>query len=249
MSGAALVRAVAVTASSSAQCLADIAGVQTLIDVARDLTVAAGDPLLVARYASGHTQWVAVARLGATSPAVPAQNPAPAPPDPKPATRTGVTVFAPVETRSYRSGSWRTDNTDVYQGQYGSNGNHTGCAFYGRGPRSLSGATVTAATVRVQRPDYGGANAAQSTTMRLVAESTRPSGAPTLGSTTAGPHLRRGQTTNAFTVPASWAQGMVDGSAGGIGFFDSTGSPYVIFAGRGTWSAAFALTIYWTRSG
>jgi hypothetical protein len=238
------VRAIAVTDKAGNLCTADLAGVITTIEVARDLTVVAGDALLVLKY-GGRDAWCAVQRLGTAAPAAP-DVPPPAPPAPKPAA-AGRLVVPAYQTGSYRSGKWRTDNDDVYQGQYGGNGNNTGAVFYGTKPTSLSGATVTGATIRVWRPDAGGANSAQGTTMRLVTQDRKPAGAPTLTSSTSGPSLRRGQTVSAFTIPTSWAQAMVDGTAGGLGFFDSDGSPYVILAGRGRSAASFTMTISWSR--
>lgn len=232
----------ATAAKSGSTVVAVVNGVETTVQVARDLTVAAGDVLLVERLGS---QWFAVARLFAA--AAPQAEEQPRPPDPKPAVVTGTLVVSPVETRSYRpSYGWRTDNTDVYQGQYGGWGNHTGCAFYGSKPRSLSGATVTDAKIRVKRLSAG-TYAAQPTTMRLITQATRPGGAPTLTSSGAGPTLAVGSTTNGFDVPTAWAQAMVNGTAGGIAIYDSSGSPYVRLAGRGSWSPAFTLTISWRR--
>lgn len=234
--------ATATAGKSGGTVTANINGIVTTIRVARDLTVASGDVLLVQRLGA---QWWAVARVFESAPGVVETQ---TPPNPKPSTVTGSLVVAPVETRSYRSSfGWRTDNTDVYQGEYGGWGNHTGCAFYGSKPRSLAGATVTDAKLRVRRVS-GGIYAAQGTTMRLMTNATRPGGAPTLTSSTSGPSLAVGATTNSFDVPNSWAQEMVDGTAGGLAFFDSDGSPYVRFAGRSTWSAAFTLTIYWSRT-
>jgi hypothetical protein len=217
-----------------------INGVTTIVQIARDLTVAAGDVVLCNKYGA---QWVAIQRLFTAAPAD-TFNP-PTPPV-NPGTASGSLTVTPVGTRSYRNGAWRTDNDAVYQGQYGGGGNHTGSAFYGSAPRSLAGATVTAAVIFVRRLG-GGAFAPQSTTMRLVTESTRPGGAPTLTSSTSGPSLAVGQTQLGFTIPTSWAQGFVNGTSGGLGFFVGGGSPYVIFAGIGSWSAAFTLTIYWSR--
>jgi hypothetical protein len=236
-------RAIAQAPSAGGTVSADVGGVVTTIEVVRGLTVAAGDALLVTRY-GGPGQMVAIALMG-TATSAPPDIPPPSVPAPTPPA-TGKLIVAAVETRSYRSGKWRTDNDDVYQGDYG-NGNHTGAVFYGTKPRSLAGATVTRATIRVWRPDAGGANAAQVTTMRLMTQNKRPSGAPTLTSSTSGPSLRRGQTVTAFDIPVSWAQAMVDGTAGGLAFFDSSGSPYVILSGRGRSSASFTLTISWTR--
>ncbi|MGC4769196.1 hypothetical protein ACLQ25_09475 [Micromonospora sp. DT44] len=234
--------ATATAAKSGSTVTAVVNGVETTVQVARDLTVAAGDVLLVERVGA---QWFALVRLYSAAPTPPDDNVRP--PDPKPAVVTGTLVVSPVETRSYRpSYGWRTDNTDVYQGQYGGWGNHTGAVFYGSKPRSLAGATVTDAKIRVKRLSAG-AYSAQSTTMRLMTQATRPGGAPTLTSSGAGPTLAVGATTNAYDVPTSWAQAMVDGTAGGLAFFTSGGSPYVRFAGRGSWSPAFTLTITWRR--
>jgi hypothetical protein len=83
--------------------------------------------------------------------------------------------------------------------------------------------------------------------MRLMTNATRPGGAPTLTSSTSGPSLRRGSTVGAFTIPDSWAQAMVDGTAGGLAFYEADGSPYVILAGRGDYGPAFTMTIRWSR--
>jgi hypothetical protein len=232
--------ALAAGAKTGSTVTAAVNGIPTTVQVARDLTVAAGDVLVVQRVGS---QWFALGRGYPAAPAEVNQSPAP---DPKPPSTSGRTAFAPVETRSYRNGEWRSDNDHVYQGQYGGQGNHTGCAFYGNGPRSLAGATVTGASIAVRRRSQGGITAAQNTTMRLVTQRTRPAGAPTLGASTAGPHLAWGGVTS-FGVPASWAQSIVDGTAGALGFFVSGGSPYVIFSGRSEYGPAFTLTINWSR--
>jgi hypothetical protein len=237
-----MILATATAAKSGSTVTANVNGTVTTVQVARDLTVASGDVLLVDRVGS---EWFAVARVFPASVTTPIENDPP--PDPKPAVVTGTTSISPVETRSYRSGSWRRDNDKVYQGQYGGNGNHTGAVFYGAKPRSLAGATVLSASIRVRRPNEGGANAPQATTMRLMTNATRPGGAPTLTSSTSGPSLRRGTTDASFNIPVSWAQAMVDGTAGGLAFFESDGSPYVILAGRGDYGPAFTMTIRWSR--
>lgn len=236
-------KAVATTAKVGSTCTAEIAGTPTTVEVARDLSVSAGDALLIVR--SGST-WYAVGRSGTVAPSVP-DTPAPPPPPSKPVVTTGKLIVPPVETRSRQGTRWRTDTDNVYQGQYGGNGNHVGCAFFGSKPRSLAGATVTSIYTRIRRLDSGGTNAAQTTTFRLVAERTRPSGAPTLGSVTDGPNLKRGETKNGIQLPTAWGQAMVDGTAGGIAVYESDGSPYLILAGRGAWSPAWTLTIYYRR--
>lgn len=235
-----LTKATATAVKSGSTVTAEVNGTITTVQVVRGLIVTPGDVLLVEKI---RAEWYATALLF-DAPPLPVENERP--PEPKPAATTGSLVVSPVETRSYRNSSWRTDTDDVYQGEYGGNGNHTGSVFYGSKPNSLDGATVTGATIKVKRVS-GGTYAAQSTTMRLMTQKTRPGGVPTLTSTAAGPSLAVGASTT-FTIPASWAQSIVDGTAGGIAFFDADGSPYVRFAGRGSWSAAFTLTINWTRS-
>ena len=230
---------------SSGTASVSVGGETVTVNVARNLTLAAGDPVLLGRV-NGY--WVVTGLLGTATPAASAAPDIERPPPSKPAVRTGTLVVTPVETRSYRTGQfagWRTDTTDVYQGAYGGYGNHTGCAFYGTKPRSLAGKTVTSATVRVRR-DRGGDFPRQTATLRLVTQATRPAGVPTLGSSTTGPRLAINSTDDSFEIPDSWAQAMVDGTAGGLAVFVSDGSPYMRFAGRGAWSPAWQLTIRWT---
>lgn len=229
----------ATSVKSGSTCAVDVGGTTVTVQVARDLTVAVGDVLLLLRQGS---QWWAIARLFTTAPAAVVNDPAPIP---RPASTSGALVVAPVETRSWRSSGWRTDTDDVYQGEYGGWGLHTGCAFYGAKPRSLSGATVTGATVLVQRV-RGGAYAAVTGTLVQVAQATRPAGAPTVSSSQAVTLPPVGATST-LTVPTAWAQALVDGTIGGIGLYDADGSPYARTAGRGTWSPAWTLTIGWTR--
>ncbi len=221
-------KALATSAKTGSTCTAEIGGEAVTIEVARDLSVNSGDGLLVTR--SGDT-WYAFGRTGTAAPSVP-DTPPPPPPKPKPVVATGKLIVSPYATRSRQGSRWRTDTDDVYQGQYGGNGNHVGCVFYGSKPRSLAGATVTSAFVRIRRLDKGGTNAAQDTTLRLVAERFRPSGAPTLGSSADGPNLRRGETRDGVQITTSWVQAMVDGTAGGLAVYEADGSPYVILAGR-----------------
>lgn len=237
-----LVLGYALGAASAGYVNVAVGGEVVSVMAHRDTTYAASDPVLLAKVGS---QWLALGRYGTAAPTQPDID---KPPAPKPEVTTGTLVIAPVSTRSYRASyGWRTDNSDVYQGQYGGWGNHTGCAFYGSKPQSLEGATVTSASIRVRR-GRGGNFADQTTTLWLVTESTKPAtAAPTRTSSTTGPRLAVGETNNSFTIPTSWAQAMVDGTAGGLAIFDSSGSPYVVLNGKGTWSPAFTLTIRWTR--
>ncbi|MFD4343398.1 hypothetical protein ACFWQ6_00700 [Streptomyces coelicoflavus] len=254
----------ALTASANGACRATVAGIEITTRVVSGVTVGVGDTILIVR--RGSTFWV-IAIAGA-APTVPPVEPAPddTPPDtgdsapaPKPTVTTGSLTCHPVATSTWRSGHWRTDigsstSADTYQGRYGysSYGRNSGFAFYGSKPRSLAGATVTKATVKLRRltsGDYG----RRSPTLRLVSESSRPSSYPSLHESTTGPslgvrgHVSPSETT--FTLPTSWGQAMVDGSRGGLGIVISADSPYIRLAGRSSWSAAWTLTLYWRRSG
>lgn len=242
---------------SSFSALASIQGVTVTVRLVAGVSVSAGDTVLLVKY---NQSWfvVGVVREAPVVPPPPdALPPSPPPsnqpvPPPKPTVRTGKLVIAPVATATYRDGKWRTDvpggitGGDTLQGVYSGYGNNTGCAFYGRKPRSLAGATVLLARVRVRRL-RAGSFAARTTTLRLVTESTRPAGAPSLGSSTSGPSLPVGGQDDAFTIPDSWAQAMVDGTAGGLAVHTTSGSPYVRLAGRASWSPAWTMIIYWQK--
>ena len=255
----------AVTASASGACLATIGGIQVTVRTVNALTVSIGDKLLIIRH--GSTYYAIAAYTGApalppTPPAVgdpPAVSPGDPAPAPKPVVTTGSLVCTPVATSTWRDSGWRTDigsstSADTYQGRYGGSslGRNSGFAFYGSKPRSLSGATVTQATVRLRRlssGDYG----QRSPTMRLVTESTRPGSFPTLNETTTGPALGvQGQVSPSdatFNLPTSWGQAMVDGTRGGLCINIGADDPYIRLAGRASWSAAWTLTLYWRRGG
>jgi hypothetical protein len=262
LAGEGTVYGTALTASASGACLANVGGIQVTVRVPPGLTVTAKQALLILR--KGSTYW-AIQTL-TSAPAVP---PAPPPPDntidtndpapaPKPTITTGSLVCSPAATSTWRDGHWRTDtgsstNADTYQGRYGGSGfgRNSGFAFYGSKPRSISGATVTKATVKLRRltsGDYG----RRSATLRLVSESTRPGSFPTLNESTSGPalgvqgHVSPSEAT--FALPTSWGQAMVDGTRGGLCITVSADDPYIRLAGRGSWSAAWSLTLYWRRS-
>jgi hypothetical protein len=234
-----LVTATAAKTGSTTTAMID--GEITTIEVARDLTVASGDVLFVSRYGS---QWFALARAYPSAPAGVENDSTPVV---KPSVVYGTLVIPPVDTASWTGTRWRTDDDDIRQGIYGTSGNHTGAVFYGTKPLSLNGAVVLSATAQIRRLARGLAFGPQPTSMRLITETTRPAGAPTLTSSTSGPSLGVDATDSAFAIPISWVQAMADGTAGGIGFFDADGAPFVVLAGRGSWGPAFTLTVQWQR--
>lgn len=263
LAGLGVIRARALSAATSGVCLASVGGTQVFVRVVAGLTVALGDVLLILRQQSTYWAIGVVGSAPAVPPAPPAADPTPPPPGdpsppPKPVVTTGVLTCAPVSTATYRDGSWRSDvgpvdSADTYQGRYGGSGfgRSTGCAFYGSKPRTIAGATVTHATIHALRLSSGD-YARRTPTLRLLSQATRPGGAPTLNESTSGPSLGvLNQVSpwqdNAFVIPNSWAQAMVNGTRGGIAISIGSDSPYIRFAGRGSWSAAWVLNIGWRR--
>lgn len=232
---------VATAAKSAGKIAVNVNGAIRAVQAARDLTVASGDVVVVHRFGS---LWFATARLFEAG--VTEQPPIIAELDPNPPVITGVMAVLPVYTGTYKDGAWMPDERFIRQGVRGGNGNATGAAFYGTKPRSLVGATVTSARLeRIRNLD--GPNTPTASTLRLITEATRPAGAPTLTSTTAGPSTVPGDDIS-FTVPTAWAQEIVDGTAGGIGIYDADGVPFIQYGGRGIYPTAFTLVIDWSRT-
>jgi hypothetical protein len=232
-----------ITAAVSGVAVVDIGTAQISVNVLRGLTPAVGDVVLVAR--RGSSRWL-IGILGTAAPAAPVEV-NDAPPPPVPVVQTGTSVFKPTSTGSYRSGKWRTDTDNVIQGYwaYSTQAENKGAAFYGRGPNSLSGATCTKVTVKLRRVkagEYGG----RRPTLRLISTSTR-SGSPSFGSSTTGPSMAV-DTSTTFTLPTSWGQALIDGTAGGIGIDAGGRDPYIVLNGRSSWSSAFVLSISWKRT-
>ncbi|MET7776336.1 hypothetical protein ABZU94_10335 [Streptomyces mirabilis] len=259
LAGTGVVRGIAQTGVTSGACLVTVGGITVTARVATGLTVTAGSILLMARLGSLYYVITVV-------PAAPTSTPAPPPPadstppdtgdpppPPKPVTRTGTLTCVPTATACYRDGSWRSDGDptnsfDLFQGRYGgsSYGRNTGCAFYGSKPHTLSGATCTKATVKIKRLSAGDFSG-RSATLRLVSQTSRPGGAPTLNESTGGPSLKINDTST-FTLPTSWGQALIDGTRGGIAISIGSDDPYIQLAGRGSWSAAMTLAISWRRT-
>ena len=139
----------------------------------------------------------------------------------------------PVWSGSWRSGSWRSDTSDLYQGDYTGRGVNIGGCWWGRLPSSIRDGKVTLA-----RASGAGIAAGQIPTMALLAGTNRPAGAPTIIATAAGPRLTRsGAGSSAdWVIPADWITRLAAGTAGGIGI-TSGGSrdPYLALdaSGRG----------------
>ncbi len=254
-----VVRGIAQSTVSGGACLVKVGGIVVTARAASGLTIAAGNLLFLVRNASTYTVFAVVPAAPTTTPTTPPPtdttpvDTGDTPPAPKPVVRTGTLTCVPTATACYRDGSWRSDGDptnsfDLFQGRYGgsSYGRNTGVAFFGSKPHTLSGATCTKVTVKIKRLSAGD-YAARSATLRLVSQTSRPGGAPTLNETTSGPSLTIGSSTT-FTLPIGWGQALIDGTRGGIGINVGSDDPYIQLAGRGSWSAAFTIAISWRRS-
>lgn len=250
----------ALTAVSSGACTVAVGGIEIAVRVVAGLTVAPGDQLLIVR--QGSVYWAHAVTVAAPAGPPPEDSEPPSSgdpaPAPKPTVTTGTLVCPPVATSTWRDSKWRTDigsstSADTYQGRYAgsSYGRNHGFAFYGSKPRSLAGATVTKATVRLRRLTSGD-YARRTPTMRLVTQATRPAGFPTLNESISGPSLgvinQVSPWETTFTLPDAWGQAIVDGTRGALAISISADTPYIRLAGRGSWSAAWTLTLYWRRS-
>lgn len=257
--GSGSVRGMAVSSASGGACLVSVGGATVTARVAMSLTVAVGNLLLLSRLGSTYYVIGVLPPAPTTPPVAPAPSDSPPvdtgdkPPAPKPTTSTGTLTCVPTATATYRDGSWRSDGAstnsfDLYQGRYGGSsfGRNTGCAFYGSKPHTLAGATCTKATVKIKRLSAGDFSA-RSATLRLVSQTSRPGGAPTLNESISGPSLKIGDMST-FTLPTSWGQALIDGTRGGIAISIGSDTPYIHLAGRSSWSAAMTLSLSWRRN-
>lgn len=184
--------------------------------------------------------------------------PSPPPADPPPAEGDGSSTvpppapvqrtlsFRPVSTGTWRAGNpgaWRTDTTDMLQGDASGGGINYGAAYYGTGPSGLTGAAVVG-TVRIKRLPGGDPDAVRPT-LRLLAEQDRPAGEPVDTAQLLGPLLAVDATAT-VELPDPWTQALIDGTAGGIGIGVDATTPYLVIAGKSSWPAAAELTITYT---
>ncbi|MEU6552123.1 hypothetical protein ABZ915_17830 [Streptomyces sp. NPDC046915] len=254
------IRGMAVSSAAGGACLVDVAGTTVTARVAMALTVTTGNLLILSRLGSAYYVTTVLPPAPTVTPDPPAPtdssppvNTGDKPPPSKPKTTTGTLTCVPTATATYRGSSWRSDGApvnsfDLYQGRYGGSsfGRSTGCAFYGSKPHTLHGATCTRATLKMKRLSAGDF-AGRAVTLRLVSQTSRPSGSPTLNESTSGPKLGIGDSTT-FTLPTSWGQMLIDGTRGGIAISIGNDTPYIHLAGRGSWSAAMTLSLSWRRN-
>lgn len=213
----------------------DVAGTSTTCRFLAAYAPVVGDLVYLSWQSS---QPVVLGKVGTTT----APTPPPPPPAPPTVAATGTSTFAAVESRSWRSGQWRTDTTDVAQGDAPGYGGHpnNGAWFYGTAPQSLAGATVTSAEIWLP----GESSSVSTPTVHLYRHTsgTRPAGDVTRVS---GPYdvSKGGGTSGWYPFDTAAAQAIVD-AGGGVAI---TGSPYARHKGLGKDGQSGALRIHWSR--
>lgn len=218
-----------VSAMDAVNRLATVDGIPGLVPVLRHVTLGVGDTAVV-QLADGRS-WVQGV-IGATAPSAPTPDPggvdgAPTPPALPPAQPVSE-ALRPQWSGSWRDGAWRTDTSDLYQGDYTGRGINSGGCWWGRLPSGLLSAVVT-----LVRNAGAGAGGALSPTMTLLAGTSRPAGAATVLSSVAGPAIARGKSAQ-WTVPAGWLAQLDAGTAGGIGITSGgSASPYLALVASG----------------
>lgn len=216
----------------------------------RGVTTAAGDIVLVFR--SGH-ELVVVERFHAAAPTGESDDLNDYPPNPWNSIQAGSTVVHPVETRSYRDDlGWRSDTDDVFQGNWGGH-NHAGCAFYGSKAVALIGGEVLGASIKVKRDPGSSWSTHEPTTLKRITNRTLTHamvrgkiGPDFVSGTIDGPRLSASESRN-FTIPISWGQALVDGTAGGLAIHTNSNDPKARLEGRHSWGPAFTLMLTWRR--
>lgn len=160
---------------------------------------------------------------------------------------SGITVFRPVQTDTYREGVGWLGVPDLIQGKLGTGGNNRGVAYYGAGPRGLRGLTATRAYLRLTR--LPGGLSRRHPNIRLLPTKTRPPGLPTSAAVWVPPLTVEGSIsvgeTRVYRLPDAWASEFLAGTAGGLGVWvDPSGASlqYARFEG-----ARATLQINWRR--
>ena len=181
---------------------------------------------------------------------------APAPSQPTPTAPVSpvadVTVlthtFPAISTADFMNGIWRTDTLQPHMGNSGS-GLNTGCWFYGNGIKTaLNGATVTGAKIYLRRA-AGGVYTSIAPVVYMVAQATRPAGAPTLIGTpvTLAPIPYDGE--GWFDFPIALAQQLSNGTAFGIAVYVPGSNPFAAFSSLAERRNSGALQLTYSTTG
>ena len=154
-----------------------------------------------------------------------------------PTTKT-LTVKS-INGDTYRSSvynSWKKDNT-VRQGEWQNYGDCNGCWFFGSDAfEDVLGKTITKVTIKITRQSGNGSSSAVGLVVRTHNHGTRPSGAPTLSSSSYGTlSLAWGESGTLTITNSTVLQGISKGTIKGFGIkttYDS--SHYAVCSGSAT---------------
>src|SRR6185312_11549623 len=133
---------------------------------------ALNDPVFIVR--QGTRAWVLSSLKANAAAGTPGTPPAVTPPQPVTPPASGTATFTPIGAATYRSGTRRTDTSDLYQGDWTGRGNNSGIWVYGGSPKAtLSGRRAKAGRIWMKR-GAGGAGAATAPALGAVADTTLP---------------------------------------------------------------------------
>ena len=140
--------------------------------------------------------------------------------------------WSATSSRSWRDNwSWRTDNNEVYQGEWSGYGLHKGLWFFGDSVRNaVNGKTIKRIRVHVSRKSSGGNSGNVGIVFRSHNHASQPSGEPTLSSTTHTVNFSWGE-SKWVTLPSAFHSIFENGNARGIGIYTTSrnNSDYAIF--------------------
>lgn len=169
------------------------------------------------------------------------------PPSPAPVSQTFYAELVQASTSAtWRSGGWRTDKKDhVYQGTFPGYGANHGYWWH-PGFKGYRGATITAADIWLSA--MSGVGITGPVPVRLALHSSMAKGAtePTVIATSSTFSMSDGQ-QGWFAIPASFAQQLADGTAGGIGVVSDTEADYSAFHGLSSYVNSGAVRVTGTR--
>lgn len=201
--------------------VARVEGIPGDVAMLRHVTSANSTDLALVACSDGQAWLVGV--LGTVAP----PPPPPQPEDgatPAPAPVIEVVTLRPTVSGTWRGSGWRSDTSDLYQGDWTGRGLNRGGAWWGPLP-----SRIRSGSVLLRRRRAAGMGAAATPTLTLLAGTSRPSGAPTVLASQAGPALAAGASTT-WDLPAAWVAQMASGAAGGIGCQIDSAAPYMALA-------------------
>lgn len=201
-------------------------------------TYAVDDVVMVARDGTGS---FVVGKMGSAAPPPVVENP----PAVKLVKRTATIL--PTFTDTYRSGRW-LGTGEISQGDWGSYGWKQGAAYYGRQLAALD-ADLTksrSATLYYYRQS-GGVFGAQAPTVWTLSGNRKPSGGPSRLTSAVADSVAVNR-AESWKLPTGMLDELLDGTAGGLGIYVASSSPYIVLSGRQDYAKAFALAVtYYTK--